>query len=286
MSTATDPCRDTTPVAFHWLYTHGTAVASVIAGRHTGVAPDASLVAVSALKVSSSVRIESLDGIIRHAWESNASSFRTAIVNMSTLVALDYAEEVAAMEAKMRDMIFGVDAAGRRDSNGMRFLFIGIAGNYMAGEPAGGLYGHCDAAKRVAMFPATRGKAIDGLIVVGGITPANQLWDRSCIGDEVDILAPAADMFVASLTGRDHYRSGHLVYGFPGNSGTSYAAPYVSGLAALLLEKYGDLSPEELERRIKATASHVDGLTEAEGGGRVAMSERPAPPGQAGRRRR
>jgi subtilisin family serine protease len=277
VSTATDPCRDTTPIAFHWLYIHGTAVASVIAGRNTGVAPDANLVAVRALTISSSVQLEALDGIIRHAWDPATPPFRTAIVNMSTLEREGTALATE-MEARMRDMIFGVDAEGRRDANGKRFLFVGIAGNYLDGPPAGSLYGHCDAERRVAMFPALRGTAMDGLIIVGGITPSNELWDRSCIGEGVDILAPASGMLVASLTARNHYRSGHLVFGSPANSGTSYAAPYVAGLAALLLEKDSNLSPEDLERLIKAKASHVEDNNELTGAGLVAIFDRPMGP--------
>lgn len=53
-----------------------------------------------------------------------------------------------------------------------------------------------------------------------------------------------------------------------GNSGTSYASPFVAGIAACLLEKYPDMTPAELETRIKATASHT---ADAPAAGRVAI---------------
>lgn len=275
-----DPCRDTATPSSHWVFTHGTATASIVAGRTTGVAPDASLVAVHVARFDSLLYLEGLDSIIRHAWDRATPPFRTAIVNMSLLPAVDgdpYADD---LEAKMRDMIYGVDADGRRDPNGKRFLFVSIAGNYHSRrqEDPPRLYGQCDGQRRVAMFPATRGAAIDGLIIVGGITPENRVWEGSCIGDAVDILAPASDMLVATLTGRDHYRSSHRVYGQLPNAGTSYAAPYVSGLAALLLEKSPGLSPEDLERFIKSGASRVADANETTARGRVAIFDRPAAP--------
>lgn len=40
-------------------------------------------------------------------------------------------------------------------------------------------------------------------------------------------------------------------------SGTSMAAPFVSGLAAALMEKFPNLTPEKIATRIKTTASHA-----------------------------
>lgn len=280
-----DPCRDTGSPASHWVFTHGTATASIVAGRTTGLAPGASLVAVNVARFDALLYLEGLDSIIRHAWHPATPAFRTAVVNMSLLPAVAGEPYADRLEEKMRDMIHGVDAEGRRAPDGKRFLFVSIAGNYHAEQQKDSprLYGQCDAQRRVAMFPATRGEAIDGLIVVGGITPENRVWEGSCIGDGVDIFAPASDMFVATLTGRGHYRSSHRVYGHLPNAGTSYAAPYVSGLAALLLEKSPGLSPEDLERIIRSRASRVADPNETTAGGRVAIFDRTPAPRRADR---
>jgi subtilisin family serine protease len=73
---------------------------------------------------------------------------------------------------------------------------------------------------------------------------------------------------------------------YPLNSGTSYAAPYVSGIAALLLEENPDLTPVQLEQMIKAKSSHVANSDETTAGGRVAVFDwiYPVPGRRAGRR--
>jgi subtilisin family serine protease len=78
-------------------------------------------------------------------------------------------------------------------------------------------------------------------------------------------------MFVASLSGRDRYRSGQVVSGTAQNSGTSFATPYVAGIAATYLEKNPDLTPVQLEQMIKDRASHTANADEVTAGGRVAV---------------
>jgi hypothetical protein len=75
----------------------------------------------------------------------------------------------------------------------------------------------------------------------------------SCIGPAVDIRAPAETIRCASISGHDRYRGSLGTRDM--SSGTSYAAPYVSGIAARMLEADPNLTPIEIERRIKANAS-------------------------------
>ena len=267
-NTALDPCFSDDIGLF--IFTHGTATASVAAGRTTGVAPDARILSVYVETLSGSVDlwIRTLDAIIQHAWDPATPQFKTGIINMSFTVTLASANDpkFPLFEKKMRDMIAGVDQDGSPNPAGKRFLFVTIAGNHIEGRGD-----HCDASMNSNLYPGVLGAAIDELITVGGLDQSNHIWDQSCRGDVVDVLAPATNMLVASISGHDHYRSGRATLGTPGNSGTSYAAPYVAGLAALLLEKNPDLTPEELERIIKGTASHTANPDEATAGGRVAV---------------
>jgi subtilisin family serine protease len=261
---ALEPCY--TSDATLSIFTHGTATASVVAGRNTGIAPDTKIVSVYMETVGMNIDlwIKTFDAIIQHAWDPATPQFKTGIINMSFVPNYASAKDpkFPLFEKKMREMIAGVDRDGNPDLSGKRFLFVTIAGNYVAG-----VGNHCDANMNSNLYPGVLGSSIDGLITVGGIDSTNHIWDRSCRGETVDILAPAAEMFVASIGGRDHYRSGRDTL----NSGTSYAAPYVAGLAALLLEEHPDLTPEELERIIKNNASHVSNAGEKTAAGRVAI---------------
>jgi subtilisin family serine protease len=264
---ALDPCFSSASLLY--LMGHGTGVASVIAGRTTGVAPDARLVSVLAMQAGTDVAswLRHLDAVVQHAWDPATPQFQTAIINMSFAVNLAKPNDPAfpQFEAKMRRMIEGVDRDGNADPAGKKFLFVVLAGNYLPERGS-----HCAAGKATNIYPSILGNSIDGLITVGGIGRDNQLWDRSCAGSAVDLLAPADDMLVASPSGHDHYRSAVLVSGFPMNAGTSYATPYVSGLAALLLENHPSLTPARLEVVLKSTASRVSNLAEATAGGLVA----------------
>lgn len=233
---------------------HGTAVASIVAGRRVGVAPDALIVSIRVMNerglATTRTYLDGLDAIIRH---SATTPVRTAVVNISAWVlerlsstsndptpAVPFAE----VERKMREMIAGVDANGRPNPDGKRFLFVVAANN---------LDGGCGRAGNVDRFPAILGKNLDGMITVGGMTSANEAWSGTCSGG-VEVLAPAQSIFSATITASDHYRGRRPNL----RSGTSFAAPVIAGIAARLLSERPDLTPEQIESWITATPSRVE----------------------------
>lgn len=249
---------------------HGTAVASIIAGRRVGVAPEAAIISVRIMNerglTTTAAYMEALDGIIRHAWSADAPPFRTAVVNISgwTLERLGFASppgvatvRFGTVERKMREMAGGVGADGRADRDGKRFLFVVAANNVDGGCGSNGL---------VDRFPATLGPEIDGIVTVGGMTAANGWWSGSCRG-AVEVLAPAQGVISATITGRDHYRGRRPNH----RSGTSFAAPIVSGIAARLLSVRPDLTPQQLENWIKSTPSRIGTPERGLADGRVAF---------------
>lgn len=247
---------------------HGTSVASLVAGARVGVAPEADIVSIRVMNESALATTRTyLDGlniIIRHAWDPATPPFRTAIVNISgwVLERLQGSPDAspvpfAAVEKKIREMVAGVDANGRPDPNGKKFLFVVAGNNVDNGCGRGGI---------VDRFPATLGRAIDGVITVGGMTAENSWWPGACRGG-LEILAPSEGVLSATITAKDEYRGTRPNL----RSGTSFAAPIISGIAARLLSERPSLTPAELEQIITATPSRIFNADPQHADGKVAF---------------
>ena len=92
--------------------------------------------------------------------------------------------------------------------------------------------------------------AVPGVIAVGAVDQANQLAWFSSTGKGIDVVAPGEDILT--------YDAGESWYGISEDRrGTSFAAPFVSGLAALMLSVAPELRPAEVERIIKETATDL-----------------------------
>jgi len=89
------------------------------------------------------------------------------------------------------------------------------------------------------LYPA----AYPNVLGVGGVNGADRLWVRSSFGVTVDVVAPAAAICAPQAGG-----------GYACRSGTSFAAPQVAGLAALLLQQTPGLAADELQDRIRESA--------------------------------
>ena len=247
---------------------HGTSVASLVAGRNVGVAPEAMIVSVRVMNESALATtrtyLDGLNAIIRNAWDPSTPQFHTAIVNISgwvleRLVPMHDPAPVpfATLEKKIREMIGGVDVTGQPDANGKRFFFV-VSGNNVDNG--------CGRAGVVDRFPAILGKQIDGLITVGGMTADNSWWPGACAGG-VEILAPSEGIFSASITANDHYRGTRPNL----RSGTSFAAPIIAGIAARMLSENPLLTPAELESIIVATPSRISNPDATHADGKVAF---------------
>ncbi|WP_442929520.1 S8 family serine peptidase [Micromonospora sp. WMMA1949] len=82
-----------------------------------------------------------------------------------------------------------------------------------------------------------------GVIAVGGVDRKGNKAEFSVAGTDLDILAPAVDIYSTSLAGR--YRR---------STGTSDATAIVAGAAALIRSKYPNLPAQEVAHRLTATA--------------------------------
>jgi len=115
-------------------------------------------------------------------------------------------------------------------------VVIAATGNYKPGESTG------------VMFPA----AYSETIAVGAVGPNGLLTGYSCFGPEVDVVAPGG----TSKTSGNGILSTVItssVYDY--DSGTSMAAPHVSGLVALLMTR-GISGVETIREILWQTADH------------------------------
>ncbi len=122
--------------------------------------------------------------------------------------------------------------AAVRYAIGKGVVVVAAAGNEGETEGAG------------AAYPA----AYDGVIAVAGVDTADVHVSTSSVGRYVDVAAPGARVAGPSPAG-----GGYL---FSEEGGTSFAAGYVSGVAALIRAYDPSLSPDEVARRIMETADH------------------------------
>ena len=106
----------------------------------------------------------------------------------------------------------------------------------------------------------------DGLIAVGSVDPEGRLAIDSSRGPtwdgriKPDIMAPGRNVWLVDPASTDGYQQ---------RSGTSYAAPLVAGVIALLLEACHDLGPAEMHALITSTGSQADAPTSEYGWGRI-----------------
>jgi membrane-anchored mycosin MYCP len=91
-------------------------------------------------------------------------------------------------------------------------------------------------------FPAS----YPGVLAVGAVGLDDKRTDFSETGDFVDVVAPGVDVVSLAVRGR-----GHLV-----GQGTSFATPYVAGVAALVRAYHPALTVAQVTKRLQVTADH------------------------------
>ncbi|MDQ4074683.1 MAG: S8 family peptidase [Chloroflexota bacterium] len=121
-------------------------------------------------------------------------------------------------------------------------VVVASAGNCHAGSTSAS----CNYTDDAPSYP---GK-MDGVLAVAGTTRSDAHAPYSTVGGYVDVAAPGGDSSSSSARVYSTLRNGS--YG--GLSGTSMAAPHVSGLAALILGEVPWWSAEQVEALILDTA--------------------------------
>ncbi|GAA0528208.1 hypothetical protein GCM10010172_06000 [Paractinoplanes ferrugineus] len=204
---------------------HGTAVASVIAARPVaetgfqGLAPDVTIVPV---------RISEQEEVEGKAVGDRGSPTRFA-------EAITWAVDVGKVQVINLSLVMSDDdgkvSAAVRRAHDKGVVVVAAVGNHATdGNPT--------------PFPADD----EGVIGVGAIGSDGVRADFSQRGDYVDLVAFGKPVTVAARgSGHDNVQ------------GTSFSTPFVSATAALILQRFGRLSPDEVLRRLQATADPAPG---------------------------
>ena len=106
----------------------------------------------------------------------------------------------------------------------------------------------------------------DDLIIVGGTDPNDALVWSSSYGNLVDLVAPGTGIVTSDWANDSAYTT---------VEGTSYAGPLVSGVCAMIWSQRPNLSPNDVERILKASADDIGtpGLDQFFGYGRINLAQ-------------
>lgn len=227
---------------------HGTHVAGIIAGngyssrgKYTGIAPESNILAIKALDNEGSGNTSTIIKAISYVIETK-DKYNTKILNLSigSPANNSYKKDplCKAVTEAVNSGIIVVVAAGNNGPNERSILSPGI-------NPKAITVGAVDDKRTInpmddsiASF-SSRGPTNEGLL-------------------KPDIVAPGVNINSLSSTKLD---------GYSPLSGTSMASPLVSGTVALLLNKYGDLKPEEVKKKLLGSCVDLNDSRETQGAG-------------------
>lgn len=210
-------------------YGHGTSVAGIIAAdefvcagnTYRGIAPEAKLVALRIDEANAAVpdeRVEdALDWVI-----DNRKSLGITVVNISFGYGRFSGEEVSP--------VFGDELRTLRNAG---VFIVASSGNSGVSEPAG------------IQYPA----ADPNVYAVGAVNEYNTIGDFTARSDDLDLLAPGMD--VATLARND---GDPATEDYQFDTGTSYAAPFVAGAAALMRQADSGLRLADIRSILSVSA--------------------------------
>lgn len=204
---------------------HGTAVASVIAGKTVGVAKGVKIVAIRNLHSESS----SFQWVHDNAKKYNISA---VVMSAGVLVATDNRSYKPCSQA--RETVRGNDFPLGPFIDALRAEAIAVF--FSAGND--GSTGNVDE-------PA----CINGVFSVGA-TDGNSIASYSNISPEVSILAPGTNM--VSTTGAKG------TFTITSQQGTSFANPYAAAVYAKVKGLYPNLTPDQILAAMRTTGTLVD----------------------------
>lgn len=203
---------------------HGTQVAGIVGANQnnefiSGVSPSASLMSVSHNMLGTASVSQELASAISWAWQNGAS-----IINNS------WGDQGATVNqlhsALLENAIVNAITQGR---NGLGCIVTFASGNY---APTLDYPGNFD----------------ERILCIGAIDANGSRSDFSAYGSRLDVVAPGRNILSTLPNNQTGY-----------GSGTSFACPHVSGIAALILSVNPNLSAQQVRNIIESTAQKVGG---------------------------
>jgi membrane-anchored mycosin MYCP len=230
---------------------HGTAVAGIIAAATAstddfrGVAPDATIISIR----QSSSKFGPANGSATTGFgdvDTMARAVRTAadmgasVINISSVAC-------ARADPALDDRSLGAALSYAVDRKNV--VVVAAAGNA----------GQCPAPESGATVVVSPAWYDDLVLTVGSVNSRGEPSDFTLAGPWVDVAAPGEGVLSLSSSGEGLANAiGGKRHSTP-LTGTSYAAPVVSGLAALVRSRFPTWTARQVMQRIKATAHHPPG---------------------------
>lgn len=205
---------------------HGTHVAGIIAAKSNshaivGIAPDVQLYAV-----------KSMDQVGEGTLQDVLEGLEWSIQNNMDIINLSLGTDTHSQ--LLKDMVDRAYAQG--------IVVVGSAGNSQTTEDANGNIINVPLSTYTINYPAK----YDSVIAVAAVDVNNARGNFSSVGNEVEIAAPGVEVV-----------STYLNNAYAKSSGTSQAAPHISGMIALLKQKSPGLTNVQLREEIRKYAMDV-----------------------------
>lgn len=227
---------------------HGTAVAGIIAasdagrdgGGVEGIAPAAQVLAIR--QSSPSFEVAGPDGGLRPAGDIRTLAEAIVLAVRSGATVINISEAVCLRAQQAATQGASVQAALRLAARS-NVVVVAAAGNAGVGSCAA-------VGQEPADQVALPGWYDDDILTVGAVGPDDAPAGFTVPGAWVDVAAPGSGLRSLAVDG-----------GTTGTDieGTSFAAPWAAGLAALLRERFPKLTAAQIVDRILATARRPPG---------------------------